>query len=137
MANFILMAHSGWRYIVLILLIFTLAKMLGGWLRQSSWTDFDTRLLLAMRTVIYFQVILGVILYILLQMWSHLPFTGEHVLVALLSVGGIEFAAARAKKAADDTAKFRFAFIGLAVAFVLIYIALQAVGGLFGSVGMQ
>jgi hypothetical protein len=40
--------------------------------------------------------------------------------VALLGVGGIEFGAGRAKKAANDAAKFKFAFIGFIIALVLI-----------------
>jgi hypothetical protein len=141
MANFILMAHSGWRFIVIILLIFVLVKMLVGWLRQQQWGSFDTRLLAALRTVVYFQVILGVVLFIVLEYWSRdgfMRFVGEHIVLALLSVGGVEFAAARARKAADDVAKFKFAFIGLAVAFVLIYLALQTarIGGLFGTAGL-
>lgn len=133
MVDYILMAHSGWRYIVIIMLVFMLVKMLVGWLRKSDWTSLDARLLLALRTIVYFQVLLGIVLYILLQFWTNMRFTGEHVVVALLAIGGVEFAAARAKKAADATSKFKFAFIGLAVAFALIFVALRVVGGLFGS----
>ncbi len=133
MNYFILMTHSGWRYVVLILLIFTLAKMLVGWLGKQQWSKFDTRLLVALRTAVYFQVILGALLYILEQYWTEMRFTGEHVIVMLLAVGGVEFAAARARKAADDTSKFKFATIGLGIAFVLVYVALMAIGGLFAS----
>ncbi|GAB4449544.1 MAG: cytochrome B [Anaerolineae bacterium] len=133
MTYFILMTHSGWRYIVVILLIFTLVKMLVGWLGKQQWSSFDSRLLLALRTAVYFQVILGALLYILEQYWTEMRFTGEHVIVALLAVGGVEFAAARARKAPDDAGKFKFATIGLAIAFVLIYVALMAIGGLFAS----
>ena len=131
MVYFMLQAHSGWRYIVLLFLIITLVKMLVGWLGKQEWKSVDNSLLLATRVAVYMQVVLGVILYIMLARWTNMRFTGEHVIVALLSVGGVEFAAARAKKAATDVAKFKFGFIGLAVASVLIYVALLSVGGLF------
>ncbi len=134
MADFVLMAHSGWRYVVLIMLVITLLKMLVGWLGKARWTSLDARLLLALRVVVNIQVVLGLLLYILLQFWTNMRFTGEHVVLALLAVGGVEFAAARAKKAADSNSKFKWAAIGLIVAFALIFVALRIVGGLFGSI---
>lgn len=133
MNYFILMTHSGWRYVIVILLMLTLVKMLIGWLGKQKWNNLDSRLLLALRWAVYFQVILGALLYILEQYWTEMRFTGEHVIVMLLAVGGVEFAAARAKKVADDAGKFKFAAIGLAIAFVLINVALITIGGLFAS----
>jgi hypothetical protein len=125
------MAHSGWRWIVLALLVITLIKMLVGWLGKQQWTTLDARLLLFSRIAVYIQVVLGLVLWFMLGYWSNMRFTGEHAIVALLAVGGIEFGAARAKKVQGDANKFRFAFIGFIIAFVLIYVALQTVGGLF------
>ena len=51
-------------------------------------------------------------------------FIGEHVIIALLAVGGIEFGAARSKKAEGASNKFKFAFIGFAIALVLILVAI-------------
>jgi hypothetical protein len=125
MANFLLMAHSGWRWIVLLLIIITLIKALVGWLGKQRWReDVDTRLLLFSRVAVYIQVVLGVILYILVQGWLNMRFTGEHVIVALLAVGGVEFAAGRAKKARNDAAMFKFTVIGFVIALVLILAAI-------------
>jgi predicted small integral membrane protein len=126
-------AHSGWRWLVLLIVVITLTKMLVGWLGKQQWRTIDDRLLLATRVTVYIQVLLGVILYIFLQQWFNLRFTAEHVIIALLSVGGVEFAAARAKKAEGAVNKFKFAAIGLIIASVLIYVALLAVGGLFAT----
>ncbi|RMF00288.1 MAG: DUF2165 family protein [Chloroflexi bacterium] len=131
MDYFLLQAHSGWRFIVILLVVATAIKMLIGWLGKQNWRSIDTNLLLASRGAIYVQVLLGVILYILLQKWTNMRFTAEHTIILLLAVGGVEFASARAKKAAGSAGKFRMAFIGLAVSFVLIFVGLQAVGGLF------
>lgn len=131
MDSILLQAHSGWRFIVILLVVITAIKMLIGWLGKQNWRSIDANLLLASRVVIYIQVLLGVILYIFLQKWTNMSFTGEHVIIMLLAVGGVEFASSRARKSAGSAGKFRMAFIGLAVSFVLIYVATQAVGGLF------
>lgn len=36
MYNFLLMAHSGWRYIALLVLIIAIANYLIGWFRSDS-----------------------------------------------------------------------------------------------------
>lgn len=126
MASFLFMAHSGWRWLVLILIIVTTIKMLLGWQGKRKWTSLDTRLLLFSRIAVYVQVVLGVILYILLQQWTNMRFTGEHVIVALLAVGGIEFGAGRAKRVSRTNDMFKFAFIGFAIALILILVAISA-----------
>jgi hypothetical protein len=130
MLNFVLQAHSGWRWIVLALLVITVVKALIGWLGKQKWKKIDTNLVLWTRVAVYLQVILGLILYIMLQQWNNMRLTGEHVVIALLAVGGIEFGAARARRARGRK-MFVFAFIGFAIALVLVYVALQAVGGVF------
>lgn len=130
MLYFLLQAHSGWRWIVLILLVILAIKALVGWLGKQKWGSADTRLLLFTRVALYIQVVLGIILYILLQFWNNMRFTGEHVIVALVAVGALEFGAARAKKSTGSK-MYMFAFIGSALALLLIYVALLAVGGIF------
>ncbi len=125
----LLMAHSGWRWIVLALIVVTVVKMLLGWFGKQHWTDLDTKLLLYSRTAVYIQVVLGVILYIMFvaQGRSNVArFTAEHVVMALLAVGGVEFGAARARKAKADTDKFKFASIGFGIATVFVLVAISA-----------
>ena len=93
MIYFLLQAHSGWRWIVLILLVVIAVKALIGWLGKYDWSTVDTRLLLFTRIALYIQVVLGVLLYIVLQQWTNMRFTGEHVVIALLAVGAADFLA--------------------------------------------
>lgn len=130
MTYFLLEAHSGWRWIVLILIVMTAVKALIGWLANHKWGKLDTRLLLSTRIALYIQVVLGLLLYIMLQQWTNMRLTGEHVVIALLAVGAVEFGAARAKKSTGSK-MYMFAFIGTALALVLVYVALLAVGGIF------
>jgi hypothetical protein len=127
-------AHSGWRWIVLLIISVTLAKMLVGWLGKKEWTTLDGELLRASRIAVYLQVVMGVLLYayvIALGVSNLMRFTGEHVLLAILGVGGLEFGAARAKKVADSAGKFKFATIGFLIGLVLIVAAVQGATELF------
>lgn len=125
MIPFLLQAHSGLRWLVLLLIIITAVKMLIGWQGKQKWSRLDTNLLLGSRILIYIQVILGVVLYIMEQRWADMRFTGEHVIVAILAVGAVEFGAARAKRLRGVN-MFKFAFIGFAIALVLIFVAISA-----------
>jgi hypothetical protein len=128
---FLLMAHSGWRWIVLIVLVFVMGRALIGWLGKQPWTKFETDLLRYSRFVVYIQIVLGVLLYLMLSKWGDMRFTGEHVIISLLAVGGVEFGAARAKKAQAAVDKYKFTFIGYLIALILIFVALRIVGGVF------
>jgi hypothetical protein len=132
MTNIVLQAHSGWRWIVLALIIITTVKALIGWLGKQKWQTLDTNLLLYSRVAMYIQVVLGLVLYVLRQEWAAgMAFLGGHVIPAVLAVGGVEFGAARARKSTGQK-KFMFAFIGFIVALILLYGALATVGGMFG-----
>ena len=123
--DFLLQAHSGWRWVVLILVIIVTAKALFGWLTKQDWSRLDTNLLLYARIAVYIQVVLGVILYIMVQGWTHMRFTGEHVIVALLAVGAIEFGAGRAKRKKKAIDIYKFVFIGFVIALILIFVAIS------------
>ena len=122
--TYILMAHSIWRWVVLVMMIFVAFKMIAGWLGNQSWTNLDDRLLKSTRYILYVQIVLGVILLILLGRFTDMRLIGEHVIMALLGVGGVEFGAARAKKAEGAKNKFKFASIGFIIALVLILVAI-------------
>ncbi len=126
MVEFLIQAHSGWRWVALALIVITVVKALLGLLSRQRWSDLDARLLLFSRIGVYIQVVLGIILYVMLQKWADMRFTGEHVIVALLAVGGLEFGAGRAKKAGQDTEKFRFTVIGFGIALLLVLAAIGA-----------
>jgi hypothetical protein len=126
MTQFLLLAHSGWRWLVFILIVITALKMLIGWLGKQKWIGLDSNLLFYSRIALYVQVVLGAVLYVLLQQWTNMRFTGEHVIVALLAVGAVEFGAGRAKRLSRTNDMFKFAFIGFAISLVLILVAISA-----------
>ena len=136
MYNFLLMAHSGWRWLVVLFVVVAAIKMLVGWLGKQKWTDLDMTLIRVTHIVMAIQVALGVILYIFFLIQGGRgreigSFTGAHVVPALLAYGGVLFAAVRARKSTSWPDKFKFAAIGLIAAIILIFGALMAVGGFF------
>jgi hypothetical protein len=131
MTELLLQAHSVWRWVVLIVIIFVVVRALIGWLAKQKWTSFETSLMRYSRFIMYVQVVLGILLFIVLQRWAlGFGFVGSHVIPALLAVGGVEFGAARARKSRGSK-KFMFAFIGFAIALLMIYGSLAAVGAAF------
>ena len=124
MTYYILMAHSIWRWVLLVMMIIVMFKMVVGWFGDQTWTDRDAKLMQSTRYIMYVQVVLGVILLIMLGQFTNMRLIGEHVIVALLGVGGVEFGAARAKKVEGSKNKFKFASIGLIISLVLILVAI-------------
>ena len=127
-------AHSGWRWIVLLVVVIATLKVLLGWLGGQKWTKLDTNLVRLSNFALTIQVVLGIILYILYIVQGRVDAVGfglAHALPALLALGGVGFAAARSRKAKAARQKFKFASIGLLITLVLIYGALARVGGLF------
>ena len=57
----LLSAHSGWRYVVIFVLLVALAKFLIGWLGRGPWQVWDQRLGLAALIAVDIQVLLGLL----------------------------------------------------------------------------
>jgi hypothetical protein len=134
MYNLIFQAHSGWRWIVLLVIIITTVKVLLGWLTAQNWSKLDTLLVRLANVALSIQVVLGIILYIMFLTQGRPEvgrFTGEHVFPAFLSLGGTGFALSRSRKATKPRTKFMVASFGMIITIVLIYIALLRVGGIF------
>jgi hypothetical protein len=135
MYDFLVMAHSGWRWVALVALVFTTIRVLVGWLGKQNFTDLDANIIRVTRIIVAIQIGLGIIVYIsaLFSLgWPYVgAFTGGHVVPALLGYAGVEFAAARSKKVQGSSNKFKFASIGFVIAIILIYGALARVGGPF------
>lgn len=134
MYNFLLQAHSGWRWIVLVVIVIVTLKVVVGWLASQNWSNLDTLLVRIANYTLAIQILLGIVLYIMFLSQGRPnvgSFTGSHVIPALLALGSAGFALARSRKAQGSRKKFMFASIGMLITIVLIYGALATVGGPF------
>jgi len=102
----IFQAHSGWRYILLLLLIAAIVKALIGWFGKKEFTAGDNKLSLFAMIATHIQLLLGLVLYPIspnvrlsnmaevmkdetLRLWTVEHISMMIVAVALITVGRI------------------------------------------------
>lgn len=126
----LLVIHSLWRWVVVVLLLATFIKMLIGWLSKSGWGDLDTNLTKWLGMSLGIQFILGLLVLVLntltvggayLQSAAVIEHTVTNFIVVIL--GSLSF------KKAPVNKRFRNKTIALLLAAVFIYRAVQVVGG--------
>ena len=117
MQQILVMAHSGWRYIVLLIIAVAIIKAAIGWIRGSEWSVWDNRLGMATPIVIDIQLLLGIVLWIMGQQWLgyNTLVAWEHPVTMLLAVVAAHITWSRVKKQTDSADKFRTATIGFAI----------------------
>ncbi len=121
MAEILVTLHSWWRWVVLVVAAITVIKMLVGWLASQKWARLDDQLGMIFTITIDIEVLLGILVWIMLQAWTRdMAAAFEHPLTMLLAVIVAHVGRSRARKAADDRAKFRTSAIFYTVSFVLI-----------------
>lgn len=114
--NALVAAHSGLRWIVLLLLIVTAFKAIAGYTGKKSYLPIDKRL--ASFTVMFFhlQVVLGFILYFgngWISLMGEMKdtsirfFTVEHSLGMLVAAVLLTIGSAKAKRASSDEKKHK------------------------------
>lgn len=131
MYNGILHAHSGLRWIALILLILTVVISLMNWLSEKEEISSATKNIFKFNTIfIHIQLVLGLILLGISPKVNFSPdswsnevvrfFTMEHSLIMIIAVLLVTIGGARMKRIASVTGKYKTMFIFNAIALVLI-----------------
>lgn len=135
MTNMLFYAHSGWRYVVILVAIVAIAKFLIGWLGKKEWTRFDRILSVLYPVSIDIQWLLGLLLYVLSPgAWFH--GTGsvnfwEHFVAMTLALAAAHFGSIRARKQAESVDRFRTLAIWSIVAGVLVALGVARITGVF------
>jgi len=138
-------AHAGWRWIVLILLIFAVVKMNIGWKKKGQeFTEKDRKLALFTMIAFHIQVLVGFVLFFIspkVQFISGMMgnkllrfFTVEHSVMMLIAMALITIGHAKSKKKENATEKFKAIAVFYTIAFVIILAAIpwpfrEALGG--------
>lgn len=124
-------AHSGLRWILLILLILAVVNAFIGWRNNKSYTDKDKKIHLFAMIFVHIQVLIGLISYSL-NLGGKVDFGGmkgnsvvrfftvEHMTMMLLAVIVITIGFSRAKKIEDASLRFRLIFITYFIGLLLI-----------------
>ncbi|KLT64979.1 hypothetical protein [Pedobacter sp. BMA] len=127
-------AHSGWRYIVLILLVVAVINGLQGWLGKKTYTEGNRKLNVFTLISAHIQFLIGLVLYFLSPL-TKLPmsdtigryFKAEHTSMMLIAIILITIGNSKSKKVADAVAKHRTIaiFFGLALTIIIAAISLM------------
>ena len=126
-------AHSGWRYLVILVLVLAILRALWGWLRQGEWGGLDNRLGLITTIVIDIQLLLGIVVWIMQQQWMGFnPLAAwEHPVTMILNAAAEHITSSRVKKQATSADKFRTATIGYIIAGVLLALGVARITRVF------
>ncbi len=130
MYNGLLHAHSGLRWVVLLLLVIAVFKALLKWRSNAPFTDGDRKLNLFTMISAHVQLILGLVMYFIspkVQFTAGVMkdplirfFTAEHSVMMLLVIVLITIGYSRSKKAIEDSQKFKSAFTYFLIALIVL-----------------
>jgi hypothetical protein len=112
-------AHSGWRYLVLLAVAVAAVRFLVGAVAGSPWRKRDRLLLLVTTIVLDVQLLLGLVLFVMMQAWT-VPLYAEHTMIMLIGIALAHAASVWVKRANHDRARFRRAANCLVAAGLLI-----------------
>lgn len=127
-------AHSGIRWIVLLLLIAAVVNAFMKWRSGKAFADSDKKLFLFTMVFTHIQFLLGLVLYFISPM---VVFSGEsmknavnrfylveHSLMMVLAVVFITLGYTGLKRLTDDTAKFKKGFTYYLIALLLLLVGI-------------
>jgi uncharacterized protein YacL len=124
-------AHSGWRYLVLILLIVAIIQALLGWFGNKNYTESNRKINVFTLISAHIQLVIGLILYFLSPLTKgptadamYRYWKMEHIVIMILAVILITVGNAKSKKVTDAVAKHKTIaiFFGIALLFIVIAI---------------
>ena len=130
--KFFLELHSGFRYIVLVLLLLAIIMAWAGWLGKKSFSEGQRKLNLFTLISVHTQLLIGLVLYFLspfVQFNSQTMkddttryWTVEHEFLMIIALALVHVGRVRIRKSAAPASKHRAAaiFVGVAMLLVLL-----------------
>ncbi|RZK81899.1 MAG: cytochrome B [Pedobacter sp.] len=108
MYNILKSAHSGWRYIVIVLLLVAFISALSGWLGKKPYTEGNRKLNVFALISAHIQLLFGLLLYFIND-WYKVDSSAsfgrywkmEHIGMMVLAIVLITYGNARSKKTED------------------------------------
>ncbi len=130
----LLHAHSGLRWILLVLLVATIISSFNKWKSNAKYESIDNKLSLMTMITTHIQLLIGLFLYFKssrvklsgLDMSSSPDrfFTVEHIFGMLVAIALITIGRMQSKKITTDTLKHKKIFVLFFVAFLIILITI-------------
>jgi hypothetical protein len=124
-------AHSGWRYVVILLLFAAFITALSGYIGRKEYTEGNRKLNVFALISTHIQLVLGLVLYFMNDWYKADSTTAigrywkmEHISIMLLAVILITIGNARSKKAVGSRLKYQSIFVYFGFALLLITVAI-------------
>ena len=115
-------AHSGWRYLVLILLVVAIIQALSGWLGKKPYTEGNRKVNLFTLIFVHTQILIGLVLYFVsplveagIRYWKM-----EHIAMMIFAAILVTVGNARSKKGDDPAAKHKAVALYFGLALIVI-----------------
>lgn len=126
-------AHSGWRYLVIVLLLVAFINAFIGYVGKKPYTQCNRKLNLFALICAHIQLLLGLVLYFMRDWYKgdsaiavQRYWKMEHIGMMVLAIILITIGNSRSKKAATDLIKQRSVFLYFGLALLLITAAIFA-----------
>jgi hypothetical protein len=138
--NLLLQAHSGFRYIVLLLVILAFIQSLTGWLGKKSYTEINRKINLFAMISVHIQFALGIILYFYspyvrtddfasaMKDDTSRYWTAEHLVMMLIAVILFTIGHSFSKRATEAIVKHRHIAVYYGLGIVIVIVAIVQSG---------
>lgn len=124
-------AHSGWRYVVIILLIAAVIQAIIGWTGNKNYTEGNRKLNVFTLISAHIQLLFGLVLYFLSPLTKgpmgeamYRYWKVEHISMMIIAIVLITVGNAKSKKGIDSKAKHKSIAIFFGLAFIIIVAAI-------------
>ncbi len=132
-------AHSGLRWLVLILIVVSIALAFVGWIKKREWTKTDQTSSLFLMIFMDIQFLVGIILYLFLSPMTKAAFNDfgaamgnsalrfyavEHILMMVIALALVHIGRTKTKKDIAPWKKHRAAAIFYTISLLLILAAI-------------
>ena len=136
MYSFLKNFHSGFRYIVFLLIVIAIVQSIAGLLGKKPYTDANRKMNLFAMISAHTQLLVGLILYFVSPLVSFTKgamkndvtryFTAEHILMMIVAIVLITIGHSKSKKATSPEAKHKAIAIFYTIALLVVVGALLA-----------
>ena len=124
-------AHSGWRYVAILLLLAAFITALSGFTGKKAFTEGNRKLAVFALISSHIQLLMGLLLYFMNDWYkldssvaSNRYWKMEHIAMMAIAVILITVGNAKSKKAIDGVAKHKSIFMFFGIALLIITVAI-------------
>lgn len=132
MQTFLLSAHSGWRWIVMLAVLVAIGYGLWGWLTKQPWNDLARKIMLYTTIAIDIQLLGGLALYVANKSWSQLnpaQIRFEHPTMMVLALGLAHVVSVKVKRGKVPATRYTWMALGTLAVLVLIVVGILRLPG--------